>query len=92
MSELSSLFCSEKKEFLLWITKACRPQGLGRVSTCYPQCVKPSTLTLSGLIAGLLFDSACDLGDLVINRPALFHELTDFLVGIHHCCVVAVTK
>lgn len=61
-------------------------------STRYPQCVKPSTLTLSRLIARVLLDAACYLSHLVIDGAAFFHELADLLVGIHHGGVIPVTE
>jgi|LakMenE01Jun11ns_1017448.scaffolds.fasta_scaffold9130063_1 hypothetical protein len=61
-------------------------------STRYPQCVKPSTLTLSGLIARVLLDATRDLRHLVIDRATFFHELADFLVGVHDCGVISVAK
>ena len=37
----------------------------------------------------LLFNSVGELGDLVIDRSALSHQLTDFAIGVHNRCVVA---
>lgn len=61
-------------------------------STRYPQCVKPSTLTLSTLVTRVLFDAASYLCHLVVDRAAFFHQLADFLVGIHHGGVVPVAE
>lgn len=66
--------------------------GTELFSTRYPQCVKPSTSTSYLLVIGVLFDSARDFRDLVINRATFFHEVTNLLVRVHHCCVVAITE
>jgi hypothetical protein len=39
-----------------------------------------------------LFDAACELSDLVVNGPPLFHELAYFLVRVHDCGVVSVAE
>ena len=61
--------------------------------TGYPQCGKPSSRGLFyELVIVVLFDFARDFRHLVIERPALFHKLTDFFVRIHHGGVVAIAK
>ncbi|KZX22484.1 hypothetical protein EV639_10351 [Rathayibacter tanaceti] len=37
-------------------------------------------------------DASGQLGDLVVNAAALFHELRDLLVRVHHCRVIAVAE
>lgn len=40
----------------------------------------------------LLFNSVSELSDLVIDRSALSHQLTDLAVGMHNRCVVTPTE
>ena len=40
----------------------------------------------------LLLDSVGQLSDLVIDRAALGHQLADFPIGVHDCCVVTAAK
>ena len=46
----------------------------------------------SYLVFGLLLDSVGELGDLVIDRPALSHQLADLSIGMHHSRVIAAAK
>ena len=41
------------------------------------------------LVPSLKLDSVGELGDLVIDRAALGHELADLAVSMHHCGVIA---
>ena len=67
------------------------------VFNSYPQVIH--TVRLERLpcgsdrvVAVVLLDPARELGDLVVNRAALFHEFADFLVGIHDGGVIAVAE
>jgi len=40
----------------------------------------------------ILFDPAGQLGHLVIDRSALFHQLSDLFVRVHHCGVVTIAE
>lgn len=44
------------------------------------------------LATSLLTDSVGELGDLVVDRATLSHELADLSIGMHHGGVVATTK
>ncbi len=44
------------------------------------------------LVPSLKLDSVGELGDLVIDRAALGHELADLAVSMHHCGVVAAAE
>ena len=54
--------------------------------------IPQKTAVIHNLSTGLLFDPVQDLGDLVIEASALFHEVGDLLIGIHNSGVVAVSK
>ena len=64
-------------------------------STGYPHLgvkrVKTDITAISALL-GLLLNTGGELVDLVIDRAALRHQLTDFAVGVHHCCVIAAAE
>lgn len=47
---------------------------------------------IHSLSTGFLLDPVENLGDLVIEASALFHQVSYLLVGIHNSCVVAVSK
>ena len=59
---------------------------LGVKSGNSDKCLKSLRLT------SLLFDSGGELVDLVIDRTALSHQLTDLSIGVHNRCVVTPTK
>src|SRR5687768_18465576 len=40
----------------------------------------------------VLLDAVGEFGDLVVDGPALFHELADLLVGVHHRGVIPVAE
>ena len=40
----------------------------------------------------LVASAVCELGDLVVDRATLLHELADLLIGVHHRGVVAVAE
>ena len=42
--------------------------------------------------AGLVTDAVGQLGDLVVDRPALRHQMADLTVGVHDRRVVAATE
>ena len=50
------------------------------------------TTVMHNLSTRFLLDPVEDLGDLVIEAPALFHQVRHLLVGIHNRGVVAVSK
>ena len=47
---------------------------------------------IHNLSTGLLFDPVQDLGHLVIQASALFHQVGDLLIGIHNRGVIPVSK
>ena len=54
--------------------------------------IPQKTVVIHNLSTGLLFDPVQNLGDLVIEASALFHQIRDLLVGIHNRGVVPVSK
>ena len=54
--------------------------------------IPQKTVVIHNLSTGLLLYPVEDLGDLVIEASALFHEVSDLLIGIHDGGVVAVPK
>lgn len=45
--------------------------------------------SLNRALTGLLLNSVGELSDLVIDRSALSHQLTDLAIGMHNRCMVA---
>jgi hypothetical protein len=43
-------------------------------------------------VGAALFDEVRYLGDLVVDRTTLFHEVGNLLIGVHHGRVIAPTK
>ena len=50
------------------------------------------TGVIHNLSTGILFDPVQDLGHLVIQASALFHQVGDFFIGIHNRGVISVSK
>jgi hypothetical protein len=43
-------------------------------------------------LSNLLFNPGGELVDLIVDRTALSHQLTDFSIGVHNRCVVTPPK
>ena len=71
----------------LWRNKKLSTRETG-VSSCCAHINK----TACGKLLRPFFDDVGEVGHLVVNGPALFHQIGDFLIGIHDRGVVPIEQ
>ena len=61
------------------------------VSTELSTGVKPNGFCRL-FVTVVLLNAVGEFGYLVVDRTSLLHKLTDFLIGVHDCCVISVAE
>ena len=64
---------------------------VGFVSTELSTGVKPDGFCRL-FVTVVLFNAVGEFGHLVVDRTSLLHKFTDFLIGVHDCCVISVAE